>query len=68
MTFTQISKGSDIFIYKGTVTLEEPVSVVETGVKVVPFISEGQYQLTAGAAVIDEIEGGAHDEIGRAHV
>ena len=63
MTFTQISKGSDIFIYKGTVTLEEPVSVVETGVKVVPFISEGQYQLTAGAAVIDEIEGGAHDAV-----
>ncbi|WP_304769292.1 hypothetical protein [uncultured Alistipes sp.] len=63
MTFTQISKGSDIFIYKGTVTLEEPVSVVETGVRVVPFISEGQYQLTAGAAVIDEIEGGAHDAV-----
>ena len=44
-------------------TLEEPVSVVETGVRVVPFISEGQYQLTAGAAVIDEIEGGAHDAV-----
>lgn len=63
MTFTQISKGSDIFIYKGTVTLEEPVSVVETGVKVVTFVSEGQYQLTAGSAVIDEIEGGAHDAV-----
>ncbi len=57
MTFTQISKGSDIFIYKGTVTLEEPVSVVETGVQVVPFISEGQYQLTAGAALSTKSRG-----------
>ena len=63
MTFTQISKGDDIFIYKGTVPLEEPVSVVESGVKAVTFVSEGQYQLTSGAAVIDEISGGAHDAV-----
>lgn len=63
MTFTQISKGNDIFIYKGTVPLEEPVSVVESGVKAVTFVSEGQYQLTSGSAVIDEITGGAHDAV-----
>ncbi|MGM9817184.1 MAG: hypothetical protein ACI304_09060 [Lepagella sp.] len=59
MTFTQISKGSDIFIYKGTIPLEEPVSVVESGVKVVNFIADGQYQLSSGEAVIDEISGGS---------
>ena len=63
MTFTQISKGNDIFIYKGTVPLEEPVAVVESGVKAVTFVSEGQYQLTSGEAVIDEITGGAHDAV-----
>lgn len=62
-TLAQISKGDDIKIYKGTVPLEEPVSVVETGVKVVPFVAEGQYQLSGGSAVIDEIEGGAHDAV-----
>lgn len=63
MTFQQISKGNDIFIYKGTVTLEEPVSTIESGSTVVTFVSEGQYQLSAGAAAIDEIEGGAHDAV-----
>ncbi len=63
MTFTQISKGDDIFIYRGTVPLEEPVSTVETGVKAVPFISDGQYQLSSGAASIDEITGGSHGAI-----
>ena len=63
MTFTQISKGDDIFIYKGTVPLEEPVSTVESGVKAVDFVAEGQYQLSAGNAVIDEITGGAHDAV-----
>lgn len=62
-TLAQISKGEDIKIYKGTVPLEEPVSVVEAGVKVVPFVTEGQYQLSGGSAVIDEIEGGAHDAV-----
>lgn len=63
MTFAQISKGDDIFIYEGTVTLEEPVSTVETGTKVIEFVSEGQYQLTSGAAAIDEISGGAHNAV-----
>ena len=63
MTFAQISKGDDIFIYEGTVTLEEPVSTVDAGVKVVDFVAEGQYQLSPGAAVIDEISGGAHDAV-----
>ena len=47
MTFEQISKGDDIFIYKGTVTLEEPVSVVESGATEVTVVAEGQYQLSA---------------------
>lgn len=63
LTFTQISKGNDIFIYKGTVPLEEPVSTLEGGAKVVAFVSEGQYQLASGAAAIDEITGGAHDAV-----
>lgn len=63
MTFSQISKGEGIFIYKGTVTLEEPVSTVESGVKVVNFVSEGQYQLSSGQAVIDEISGGVHNAV-----
>ena len=63
MTFAQISKGDGIFIYRGTVTLEEPVTTVESGSKVVTFVSEGQYQLSPGQAVIDEISGGAHDAV-----
>lgn len=63
MTFAQISRGEGIFIYKGTVTLEEPVTTIESGVKVVNFVSEGQYQLSSGQAVIDEISGGAHDAV-----
>lgn len=63
LTFTQISKGDDIFIYKGTIPLEEPVSTIESGVNSVAFVSEGQYQLSSGAAAIDEITGGAHDAV-----
>lgn len=63
MTFAQISKGDDIFIYEGTVALEEPVSTVESGVKVIDFSAEGQYQLSSGSAVIDEITGGAHNAV-----
>ncbi len=63
MTFTQISKGHDIFIYKGTVPLEEPVSTVESGEKSVTFISDGQYQLSSGSAVINEISGGSPEAV-----
>lgn len=63
MTFSQISKGDDIFMYKGTVTLEEPVAVVESGSTTLEFISEGQYQLTSGAGAITEISGGMHDAV-----
>lgn len=58
MTFTQISKGNDIFIYRGTVPLEEPVSTLEGGANSVLFVSDGQYQLSSGSAAIDEITGG----------
>ncbi len=63
MTLAQISKGDDIFIYNGTVTLEEPVSTVEASATEVMFVSEGQYQLSAGAAQISEISGGVHDAV-----
>lgn len=62
-TFQQINKGDDIGIYTGTVPEEEPVAVVETGVKTVKFVAEGQYQLTGGSAVIDSIEGGSHGAV-----
>lgn len=63
MTFAQISKGDDIFIYKGTVPLEEPVSTVETGKTEIVFVSEGQYQLASGTASISEITGGSHNAV-----
>ena len=63
ITFTQISKGDDIFIYKGTVPLEEPVSTIESGEKAVVFVSDGQYQLSSGSAEINEISGGAHGAV-----
>jgi hypothetical protein len=63
MTVEQISKGDDIKMYRGTNTLEEPVSVVESGVKTVTYVSDGQYQLSGGSAVIDTIDGGAHDAV-----
>ncbi len=59
-TFEQVMKGDDIKIYKGNIPTEQPVAVLESGVKTVPFTAEGQYQLASGAAVIDEIEGGSH--------
>lgn len=62
-TLQQISKGNDIFIYTGTVPLEEPISVVDAGASKVPFISEGQYQLSSGEAAIEEIEGGSHGAV-----
>ncbi len=61
-TLAQISKGDDIFIYKGTIGGEEPVAVVESGAAV-DFVAEGQYQLSAGTATISEIKGGSHDAV-----
>ena len=52
LTFTQISKGDDIAIYRGTDTLEEPVAVVEAGATDIDYQTDGQYQLSAGAAKI----------------
>lgn len=63
MTFAQISKGDDIFIYEGTLTLEEPVSTVESGETEITFVSEGQYQLSSGTAAISEITGGSHNAV-----
>lgn len=63
MTLEQISKGDDIFIYKGTITLEEPVATVDSASTVVEVTAEGQYQLSAGQAAIAEISGGAHGAV-----
>lgn len=59
-TFEQVMKGDDIKIYKGSIPTEQPVTIVEAGAKSVQFLTEGQYQLSSGAAAIDEIEGGSH--------
>lgn len=54
-TFTQVSKGDDIGIYEGTVPHEEPVAVVDAGASEIQFVSPGQYQLSAGEAVITDV-------------
>lgn len=62
LTFAQISKGDDIAIYKGTVTMEEPVAVVEGTATKVSAQGSGQYQLSSGSGAIATIEGGAHGD------
>lgn len=56
-TIAQANKGDDMYIYKGTVPLEEPVAVVDKGT--VTFVSDGQYQLQ-GSTAVTKIEGGSH--------
>ena len=63
LTFTQISKGDDIAIYRGTDTLEEPVVVVEAGATDIDYQTDGQYQLSAGAAKIAGVTGGSHGSV-----
>lgn len=60
-TIAQTSRGDDVFIYEGTVPLEEPVSVVD-GANVV-FVSDGQYQLQSGSTSITKIEGGSQGAV-----
>ncbi len=57
-TFSQINKGDDIFLYRGTIPMEEPVTKIEGGTTKVVYISNGQYQLSGGNATIAEIDGG----------
>lgn len=59
-TVAQASRGDDMFIYKGTVPLEEPVAVVDS--TTVTFVSDGQYQLN-GTGSISKIEGGSHGAV-----
>lgn len=58
-TLQQISKGNDLFIYKGTIPLEEPVTTVTAAATSVTFSADGQYQLSAGEAAIASITGGS---------
>ena len=62
-TFTQISKGDDIAIYKGTVPSEEPVASVTASATTIPFTAEGQYQLQGGEAEINKVTGGRHGAV-----
>ena len=62
-TFTQISKGDDIGIYKGTIPHEEPVATVPASATEIPFKGRGQYQLSAGAAKIATITGAKHGDL-----
>lgn len=62
-TFTQISKGDDIAIYKGTVPSEEPVASVSASATTIPFTAEGQYQLQGGEAEINKVTGGRHGAV-----
>ena len=61
--FTQISKGDDIAIYKGTVPSEEPVASVSASATTIPFTAEGQYQLQGGEAEINKVTGGRHGAV-----
>jgi len=63
LTFAQAMKGDDIAIYKGTLTLEEPVATVDAGADTVTYVSDGQYQLSDGSGAIKSIEGGSHGSI-----
>lgn len=63
MTLQQISKGDDIFIYKGTIALEEPVASLEASDKTLTFVSEGQYQLASGGSALEGITGGSHGAV-----
>lgn len=58
-TVSQIMKGHDMFIYKGTIPTEEPVAVVPGGGKSVTVTTGGVYQLSPGAVTIDTIAGGS---------
>ena len=62
-TVAQANKGDDIYIYKGTVPLEEPVALVDAGADKVEFIADGQYQLQGGTTPITGIEGGSHGAV-----
>ena len=62
-TFSQINKGDDIFIYRGTIPMEEPVAKLETGITKVDFISNGQYQLADGQASVSQIAGGENGAV-----
>lgn len=59
-TVAQANKGDDMYIYKGTVPMEEPVAVVDSDT--VNFVAEGQYQLQ-GTTTVTKIEGGSNGAV-----
>lgn len=62
-TLTQISKGDDIKIYKGTLPLESPVAAIAAASTTVAVTSDGRYQLQSGEAAINSITGGADGSV-----
>ena len=61
-TFQQITKGLDIAMYGGTITLDEPVDTLAAGATEVALIGEGEYQLTGDStsAAIATVTGATH--------
>lgn len=63
LTFTQVMKGDDIAIYKGTVTYEQPAVTVDASQTEITFTVDGQYQLQSGTAAIATVTGGSHGSV-----
>lgn len=61
-TFQQITKGSDIAIYNGTIALAEPKATLAAGATAVALVGEGEYQLTGHTAsvAIATVTGASH--------
>lgn len=60
LTFKQVFKGKDIFIYKGVLTLEEPVALLKENAATLDYMADGLYLADSGAVSITAIEGGSH--------
>lgn len=62
-TIQQVMKGDDVYMYEGTLPLEEPVATIASGSTEVTCKGSGQYQLSAGEAAIASISGGADGDV-----
>ena len=61
-SFQQITKGFDIAMYGGTITLAEPKATLAAGATAVALVGEGEYQLTGDATSADiaSVTGATH--------
>ena len=62
-TIAQVSKGNDIGMYTGTITLEEPVAVVDKEAATINYVADGQYQLQPSSVAFSSIDGGHHGSV-----